>query len=128
MADTPLPTKINPNPHEDADNKYHMFPLYFLLMMPNTIGSFARAYCHNNYSLAVLGLLVFSVFLSVDCYLPSLQITVALCTVVLICSVVLLYAFVITELVTDWKIRRSERHQTLDVRKLNHAYMVLEKV
>ncbi|KAI3776952.1 hypothetical protein L1987_46744 [Smallanthus sonchifolius] len=69
-----LPKKTNQNPdntiHVDAGNKNHTSPFYFLIMMPNIIGSFARAYRSNDYSLAVFSLLIFSVFILVDCCLP----------------------------------------------------------
>ncbi|KAI3776951.1 hypothetical protein L1987_46743 [Smallanthus sonchifolius] len=130
VAVTPLPKNANLNPdrtvHVDADNKKHTSPFYFLIMMPNIIGLFDTGYRRNDYSLAVFGLLIFSVFVLVDCCLPSSQKTVALGTVALICSVGLLYAFI--NLVSDWKIRRSEEHQILDAGKSNHAYSVLGKV
>ncbi|GKB95877.1 hypothetical protein Tco_0982014 [Tanacetum coccineum] len=54
----PKPRQTNLNDANEADDEHNMFPFYFIIMMPNTIGSFARAYHYNDYSLALLGLLV----------------------------------------------------------------------
>ncbi|KAK9048211.1 hypothetical protein SSX86_032826 [Deinandra increscens subsp. villosa] len=163
-----LPDKINHNLNPDRENKNRMFPYYLLIMVPNIIGAFARAFRTNDYSMAVFNLLVFSVFALVDYCLPrylsmpkhekssrkfllkltmwflyviisfgyvylfsyffTLRITVALYAVVSVSCVVLLYAFIIPDVVSGWKIWRSEECRSLDAGKSNHAYLVVEKV
>ncbi|KAL8233979.1 hypothetical protein R6Q59_020079 [Mikania micrantha] len=73
MTIPPLNKKMNPNYDStiitddlEIKNKNHMFPFYILLMMLNTIGSFAKAYRHGDYSMAVFNLLVLSIFVLVD--------------------------------------------------------------
>ncbi|KAL7607432.1 uncharacterized protein LOC122197436 [Lactuca sativa] len=54
---TPNPRRtIYRHPKEINDDD-PIFPLYFLIMIPNTIGMFSRAYRRNDYSLAILSLL-----------------------------------------------------------------------
>ncbi|PWA81995.1 hypothetical protein CTI12_AA181950 [Artemisia annua] len=75
-ARVPFHKNTNLKPHQtnlsdanEADDDHNIFPFYFLIMMPNTIGSFARAYHYNDYSLALLGLLVLITFLLLECSL-----------------------------------------------------------
>ncbi|KAL4581700.1 hypothetical protein LXL04_006227 [Taraxacum kok-saghyz] len=57
----------NPNETDDEDQT---FPIYFLIMIPNTIGMFARAHRRSDYSLAVLGLLLLLSLALYDCCWP----------------------------------------------------------
>nr|GEU98209.1 hypothetical protein CTI12_AA538670 [Tanacetum cinerariifolium] len=52
--------KVQKGPHDFTDDI--QFPLLFVIMMPNTIGTIAKAIRHNDYSLAVFAISVIVCF------------------------------------------------------------------
>ncbi|KAJ9562513.1 hypothetical protein OSB04_007673 [Centaurea solstitialis] len=164
------------DPEEIEEAKKHMISYcYLLIMIPNTVVTFAGAYRRNEYSLAVLNLVVLLIFALFDCFLPrylsmpknekssrrlwlkltmwfmfvaiafgfvflfsyflSFGITVALYAGVVVFSVFLLNAYIIVDIVNDWKTAGLDEDeigidgtQAYVARKVDYSDCVLEKV